>query len=111
MNNVVIIGNLVKDPEFKIVGEHDKAVFTIAVSRNKNTTDFIPVVAWDNTAQVANKYLKKGYKCAICGSINVENYKSADGNIKNYTCVIAKEIVFMFTKDNDWVAGNDFKKM
>lgn len=98
MNNVVIIGNLVKDPEMKTVGEHSKAIFSIAVPRSKTVVDFIPIVAWDSTAEAAYKYLKKGSKCAIQGRINVENYKGADGSNKNYTCVVATEIVFMTPK-------------
>lgn len=98
MNNVVLIGRLVSDPETKQVGEHTKCTFTLVVERSKETADFIPVVVWDKTAEVAAKYLLKGSKCAVAGRINVESYKGKDGKNKTYACVVAYAIEFMSAK-------------
>lgn len=100
MNNVVLIGRLTANPETKQVGGHTKCCFTIAVNRSSEKADFIPIVAWDKTAEVSAKYLSKGAKCAIAGRINVESYKGTDGTNKTYTCVVAYALEFMSAKSD-----------
>lgn len=59
MNQVTLIGRLVKDPEIVYVKEKQKLDFTIAVNSGKENVDFIPCTAWGKTAENMAKYLKK----------------------------------------------------
>ena len=87
MNNVTIVGNLVRDAELRET-QSGKSVasFTIAAQRNfKNANgeyqaDFIPCVAWGSTADFISKYFKKGSKIGVVGNIQTRDYENKDGN-------------------------------
>lgn len=88
MNKVFLIGNLTKDPEMRST-QSGVAVcnFTIAVNRrfrNQQTgqqeTDFLNVIAWRQLAELCNKYLVKGRKVAVTGSIQTRTYEAKDGS-------------------------------
>ena len=80
MINVTLIGRLTKDPELAYT-QNQLAVcrFTVAVTRrfksvNQPTADFIPVVAWRQTAEFVSKYFTKGSRIAIVGQIQTRSW-------------------------------------
>lgn len=87
MNKVFLIGNLTKDPEMRST-QSGVAVcnFTIAVNRRfknangKQETDFLNVIAWRQLAELCGKYLVKGRKVAVTGSIQTRTYEAKDGS-------------------------------
>lgn len=99
MNTVILIGNLTKDPEFRTTQSNISCCnFTLAVSRKFKSADgtreadFIPIVAWRATADYCSKYLKKGYKAAVRGSLQMRSYEGQDGQKRYITEVVADEI-------------------
>lgn len=101
LNKVVLIGRLVKDPELRNT-QSGKAVanFTIAVDRpyvadsGEREADFIPIVAWNKTAENIVKYLGKGRLIAVAGRMQVRNYEK--DNVRHYvTEVIADDVRFL----------------
>lgn len=113
MNKVFLIGNLTKDPELNTTGS-GKAVckFTLAVSRNFSNsdgvreTDFLPVIIW-RQAENCKKYLKKGSKAAVSGSIQTRVYDGTDGNRHYITEIVADEVQFLNTKSDDEQVDKD----
>jgi single-strand DNA-binding protein len=108
MNKWIGIGRLTKDPTLKEVGSEkiSVATFTIAVDRkfkNKDgdkEADFIPIVVWRKTAELCAKYLSKGARVGICGTIQTRKYES-EGEMKYITEVVADEVQFIDTKKID----------
>ena len=88
MNQVIICGRLVRDPEIRYTnGEEAKAVakYTIAVDRMKDKeADFISCVAFGKSAEFAEKYFRKGQRVLISGRIQTSSYTNKDGQ-KVYT--------------------------
>lgn len=90
MNRVIISGRLTKDPEIKINGEMKIARYTLAVDRigkkkeGQPTADFINCVAFYKNADFAEKYMAKGRKFFLEGSIQTGSYTKQDGT-KVYT--------------------------
>ena len=89
MNKVVLIGNLVNDPEVRVVPTGESVVSeTIAVKREfKNPngeydTDFIDFVAWGNQAKFLGAYCSKGNKIAISGRWQKRSYQTKDGTTR-----------------------------
>lgn len=83
MNIVAIIGRLTKDPDMRYTtGDSPMAVsrYTLAVDRFGKDADFIPCIAFGKTAEFSGKYLHKGTKVGITGSIQTGKY--VDGNGK-----------------------------
>lgn len=105
MNNVSLIGRLTKDPELKTYGKgKDKgfyARFTLAVQRDKDTTDFIHCVAFGKTAEIIDTYFGKGAKMGASGSIQTSSYEDDKGDKRYSTEVIVKMIDFCDGKAAD----------
>ncbi|MDE7373033.1 MAG: single-stranded DNA-binding protein [Clostridia bacterium] len=114
MNKVFLIGNLTKDPELSSTSSGIKFCrFTLAVSRSyskdgKRETDFLPVVVWRAQADNCARYLKKGSRAAVCGSIQTRNYDAQDGSRRYVTEIAADEVQFLTTKNEGEVDSTDF---
>ena len=59
---------------------------------------FFNVVAWRAIAENCAKYLKKGSKIAVMGSIQNHTYDAQDGTKLYATDITAEEIEFLSTK-------------
>lgn len=83
MNSINLVGRLTADPELKQT-QSGKSVcsFTLAVSRPrvKDTTDFINVVAWNQSAEYLTNYGRKGNLVAVTGVLTSRKYDDKDGN-------------------------------
>jgi single-strand DNA-binding protein len=80
MNVVVEVGRLTSDVELKQT-ENGVSVcsFTIAVYRTKEITDFLPCIAWRETAEHICRYFGKGKMIAIRGELQSRKYTEKDG--------------------------------
>jgi single-strand DNA-binding protein len=76
INRVILVGRLTADPSLRYTKNGKAvAVFTIAVNRNKEQTDFIRITAFNKTAENAANYLQKGSLVAIDGTIVTGSYE------------------------------------
>lgn len=78
MNKVILVGNLVKDMEVKTGKNFDIGRFTLAVNEgygDNQKTYFIPCSIFGDRVDSLQKYLLKGVKVLVDGSIYYENYK------------------------------------
>ena len=119
MNKVFLIGNLTRDPELSNTNSGISVCrISIAVSRRfanadgSRETDFFNVVAWRAIAENCAKYLKKGSKIAVMGSIQNRSYEGNDGNKHYTTDITAEEIEFLSTRGDassstDSIPSND----
>ncbi|HPD01762.1 MAG TPA: single-stranded DNA-binding protein [Eubacteriales bacterium] len=104
MNKVILIGNLTKNPELtKTSNDIYLCKFTLAVSRKysrdgNRETDFLPVVVWRGQAENCGKYLKKGSRAAVFGSIQTRSYEDNNGIRRYVTEIAADEVQFLSTK-------------
>ena len=69
----------------------------------KRETDFLNVVVWRAQADNCARYLKKGSKAAVSGSIQTRNYDANDGSRRYVTEIAADEVQFLSTKNEDGV--------
>lgn len=99
MNKIMLIGNLTRDPEKKIVGENNTHLckFTIAVNRRftKNEVDYFNISVFGKMADGCQEYLSKGLKVAVTGSIQINEYKLENGETKQFLSVLADEVQFL----------------
>ncbi len=105
MNKVILVGNLTRDPEL-ITTTNGVSLcrFSLAVQRRfagqdgEREADFINIVVWRGQADNCYKYLKKGSKCGIVGSLQTRSYDAQDGTKRYSTDVVADEVEFLSTK-------------
>lgn len=106
MNQVILIGRLVKDPEIKYsASQVAYGNYTLATDRPKrkdaeSVTDFIYCKVLGKQAEFAERYLKKGTKIAVTGSVQVDNYTDKDGNRRSQTYVMVLNHEFCESKGN-----------
>jgi single-strand DNA-binding protein len=112
MNNVVLIGNLVADPQIReIPGENPlkTASYTLAVSRaykreGQPEADFIRCSAFGRRAEFVEKYLKKGTRIAVTGHIQTGSYEK-DG-VRHYTTDVIVDAHEFVAPKNSGSAGS-----
>ncbi|MBR4271086.1 MAG: single-stranded DNA-binding protein [Clostridia bacterium] len=104
MNKIVLIGNLTRDPESSTTNSGiTMCRFGIAVNRpfanadGVRETDFFNITTWRNLADRCSKYLKKGNKVAITGTVQIRNYES-NGEKRIAVDVIADDVEFLTPK-------------
>lgn len=104
MNNVSLIGRLTRDVELKYTPSNTAVCqFNIAVDRRfksegQPTADFIPVVAWKQTAEFIAKYFRKGNRIALTGRIQTRSWEGEGGKKCFATEVIAENVEFCESK-------------
>jgi single-strand DNA-binding protein len=106
MNKVILVGNLTRDPELTETSSGIAVCrFAIAVSRDyanaegTRETDFFNITVWRGRAENCGKYLKKGNKVAIVGSLQNRSYEDKDGIKRTVTDVVASEVEFLTPKN------------
>jgi single-strand DNA-binding protein len=84
MNTLNLVGNIARDLETKIVGDNVTIVKTaIAVNKKvkgQDKTMFIDVTFFGKTAEVAAKFVSKGDKIALSGSLELDQWEDNQGN-------------------------------
>ena len=106
MNKVILIGNLTKDPELSTTNSGiNYCRFTLAVPKRfaqagERDAEFINIVVWRVQADNCHKYLKKGSKACVIGSLQTRSYDAQDGSKRYVTEVVAEEVEFLSTKSN-----------
>lgn len=105
MNNSIMMGRLVRDPQMNYI-ENDKgeevpvANFRIAVDRKfSDKTDFFPCSAFGWLAEFTEKYLYQGIKVIVNGRMENNNYTNKDGEQVYGVCLKLNEIDFAESKN------------
>ena len=104
MNKCFLVGNLTRDPELSTIPNGTAVCkFTIAVNRRysgadgNRETDFFNIIVWRASGENCAKFLKKGSKVGIVGSIQIRTYEQ-EGVKKYFTEITADEVEFLSPK-------------
>ncbi len=112
LNKVMLIGNVGRDPEVRYLdgqnGNAKVAQFTLATTeryRDRNNelrenTEWHNIVAWRNTADVVERFVKKGTQLYIEGRIRTRSWDDQTGN-KRYTTEIIADTLQLLGKKSD----------
>ncbi len=89
LNRVMIVGNLTRDPEARVIPSTGNAISSFGVATNRIWTDkqgqkqteteFHNVVAFGRLAEICNQYLTKGRLVYIEGRLRTRNWVGQDG--------------------------------
>lgn len=105
MNKLTIIGNLTKTPELRTTATGlSVCSFTVAVNRRKTANnsnpepDFFNVSAWRQLGENCAKFLEKGRKVCVVGSVSVRTWES-NGNHGASLEVTAEDVEFLTPRE------------
>ena len=107
MNSLTIIGNVVRDPEIRTTANKKTVCnFTVAVNRRRKVegqpdADFFRVSAWDQLGEICQKFITKGKKVAVVGSVSVHTYTNAKGETGASLEVLARDVEFLSPKQEE----------
>ena len=114
LNSIIIMGRLTADPELRSTSSGLSVTsFTVAVDRGyvrpgeEKKTDFIPVVAWRQTADFVSKYFRKGSMIAVQGSLQSRSYEDKNGNKRVAYEIVADQVSFCGSKAESGTGSYD----
>ena len=113
MNRAFLVGNLTRDPELrKTQNEVSCCTFTLACNRRPKSNgereaDFINIVTWRGTADNCARYLQKGRRVAVSGTIQTRSYEK-DGQKHFITEIVADEVEFLSSKEKEMTEVTDY---
>lgn len=112
LNKVMLIGNVGRDPEVRYLEGNSPnakvASFTLATTeryRDRNgelreNTEWHNIVAWRSTADVVEKYVRKGTQLYIEGRLRTRSWDDQSGN-KRYTTEVICDTLQLLGKRSD----------
>ena len=113
MNKAILIGNLANDPESRTTQSGiAQCTFRLAVQRRfanqqgVREADFLTIVCWRQLAELCSRYLAKGRKVAVEGSIQTRSYDAQDGSKRYVTEIIADSVEFLSSRDEAQRSGD-----
>ena len=124
LNKVMLIGNVGRDPEIRYLegnsqgGGTKVATFTLATTeryRDRNgelreNTEWHNIVAWRQTADVVERFVKKGTQLYIEGRLRTRSYTDQQG-IKKYTTEInADNLQLLGRRQDDQGQGGGYQQ-
>lgn len=101
MNVVHLIGNIGADFEVKAVGESHVANLRLATTDyygGEEHTEWHNIVIWGNDAVNAGKFLGKGSKILVTGSLQTRQWEDKDGNTRYTTEIRAHRVEYLTPK-------------
>ncbi|MGB1206316.1 MAG: single-stranded DNA-binding protein [Chitinophagales bacterium] len=110
LNKVMLIGRLGKDPEMQYFESGAvKAAFSLATSeRYKNregqqveNTEWHNLVLWGKSAEIAEKYLRKGKQVYVEGSIKTRSWEAQDGSKRYMTEINVQTFKMLGSRSDD----------
>jgi single-strand DNA-binding protein len=108
LNKVILIGNLGADPEVRSTSNGSRvATLSLATSRRwknqsgeqQEKTEWHRVILWNNKgsslADLAERYMKKGDKLYVEGSIEYRSWQDREGQTRYTTEITAREVILL----------------
>lgn len=108
MNKIIIIGNIVRDPESaSTTSGRSVSRFSVAVNREyegadgTRGVDYFDVVTWNGLADSCNKYLQKGNKVCVTGPMRIDDYTTQSGEKRRRYSINADQVEFLSARKED----------
>jgi single-strand DNA-binding protein len=103
MNQVILVGRLVSDPELTVLDNGVKVTsVTLAVKRNFKSgetneyeTDFLNCTLWSGIAEATVSYCKKGYTVGVRARLQQKHYVQNEKKVFSYPEIVVEQITFI----------------
>ena len=102
INNIIIEGNLVRDPQRKETPK-GTPICSFAVASNryyrqdeeqKQEVSFFDIETWSETAERCAKTLKKGRGVRIVGRLKQDRWEDTEGKVQYRVKIVAEKVEF-----------------
>ena len=112
LNRVLLIGRLTRDPELKSIGSGTVLCkFSLASNRSyyknegdlKEEVSFFNCVAWGKLAETISKYVTKGQRLGIDGSLRWSQWENTEGKKQSKVEIKVENFQFLDSKGSAFV--------
>ena len=108
LNSISVMGRLTRDPELRRTGSGKPVTsFTLACDRDfKNSqtgekeVDFLDCVAWNSTAELVEKYFRKGQMAVATGRLQIRQYTDKNGQKRRQAEILVSSVYFFGSKES-----------
>ena len=107
-NRVQLIGHLGMNPEVKTF-DGDRKMAKVSIATNEvyynakgekiEDTQWHNIIMWGKTAEIAEKYLKKGQEVCVEGKLVNRSWETKEGDKRYITEVVVNELVMLGKKE------------
>lgn len=103
INQVIIMGNLTRDPELRQTPNGQSVCsFSLALNRSykdasgewQEMTDYVDVTAWANLGERVAQYMTKGRRCLVTGRLQSRSWEQ-EGQKRSKVEVVANDVTFL----------------
>jgi single-strand DNA-binding protein len=101
LNQVILLGNVGKDPQVTTHNGDKKASFSLATNKSytsqgekKKRTDWHTICSWRLLADIVEKYVRKGDTVMVTGELRY-NKSEKDGETKYFTEIMADKVIIV----------------
>ena len=108
LNKIIVMGRIVNDIELKKTQSGvEVCFFKVACDRDfksadgKKECDFIPVVAWRNTAVVVSRFMSKGRMVVVDGKLQSRQWTDKNNNKRTEWEIQAENVYFADSKQSN----------
>lgn len=114
LNQISIQGRFARDPELRRTNS-GKAVTSFAMAcdrdfKNQQTgekeVDFIECVAWGGTAEMVEKYFKKGQMAVVTGRLQIRAWEDKNGQKRRTAEILVSSVYFCGSKESGTQASS-----
>ena len=102
MNKVILMGNLVKDPELRTQQNFTVCNFTVAVNKktqNGDKTSFIECKAYNKRAMMISEYFRKGSRMLLEGELTQDTWTDKQtGKQRSKLSILVNNVHFVDKK-------------
>ena len=106
LNTCILTGNLGADPEISYSQSGTQiSTFNLAFRSGKDKTSWIKITSFNRLAEICEKYLHKGARIAVVGTLDQEKWETSEGETKTSYKIIANSIEFIKTNGKGFENG------
>jgi len=102
INNVILSGNIVRNPEIRQIGKKKTAVTNITIANNRNFQDkdgkwqkettYVDAEVWGSQAEKLSEYGKKGTPVIVEGNLKLNQWEDKDGKSHSKLLIRANRV-------------------
>lgn len=114
VNKVMLLGNLGGEPEMRSTASGQMcATLSVATSENwtdkdghrQEKTEWHRVVCWGKTAEIAERYCRKGRQVHVEGRISYRSWEDQSGQKKYSTDIVCSQLTLVGPRDRSESGG------
>lgn len=111
INKVILIGRLTRDPELKATNSgtnfcrfslaSNRSIYNKTSNESRDEVGFFDCIAWGKSAEIIHKYLGKGRRICVEGTLRWSSWENSEGKKQSKVEIQVESFQFLDSKPAD----------